>query len=717
MQRALFLMIVGLACVVNGSTTVNPFDVLPSPQRSVMGHPDNTWRCYFPNNYNDLLPDTADRTAQQAQLAHDTLKGLTTKLNTSMNWDLVQEYSVIDNGGRGTIMEFVISNATIVSSWKVWMAKNGNFTVEFNGQSLTALAASAAPPVDPPNSDSGNDGTTGIIVGVIAALVLVAVVIVMLNNGQLPNKRAKRQLQPAFTAVPSQVTSKGMTELHMAVMQQDIDQVRSLTVPPLSSDTLSNHDGLSAPEDTDISSQPSPMMTGADTPLTNVTQVSSPVNTGAEAFSALANIAVGQGVDASLLPDVMVTDVTPIEDPTMEAFAADSSRSSSAASQPYHQVNLNARDGAGWTPLAWACNLDNRELAQVLLDSGADANIPNDKHQAPLHIAILNSQSNALLDTLLQYKPNVNVMDLEQNTPLIHAARQSNMHAVQALLTAGADASLTDNRGMTPAMHAAAQSDDASLQLLLAASQSSLNVKDINGWTLLHWGAAVGCYTCLATLLRQPGIQVTMATPRGENVFHFAAKRGDSRMIQIVCEHLATDAAQRNMPGQELDVYKLLTQAAVDDKTPLGFAQLHQQYETAIYIQTLIDSRQESAALELVAPQTTPQSSLSPLSHSSNNGSPMQGHASDTVIPIPQEPEMLTEEDFAKLSKQEAAKLKRKIRRREYMRKRRAEQKHEIEYMDDKVKELQAQNAELEAACRALREESHQLRHVLAANA
>lgn len=134
----------------------------------------------------------------------------------------------------------------------------------------------------------------------------------------------------------------------------------------------------------------------------------------------------------------------------------------------------------------------------------------------------------------------------------------------------------------------AAQSDDPLLQLLLETAPQTINIRDINGWSVLHWGAAVGCYICLRTILTVPGLNATLATDRGENVFHFAAKRGDKEMIRIVSEHLTTDQARRDMPGQELDVYKLLTQAAVDDKTPLGLAQLHNHVDTALFLQTLI---------------------------------------------------------------------------------------------------------------------------------
>ena len=175
----------------------------------------------------------------------------------------------------------------------------------------------------------------------------------------------------------------------------------------------------------------------------------------------------------------------------------------------------------------------------------------------------------------------------------------------------------------------------------------------------------MGCYVCLRTILSTPGLNATLATERGENVFHFAAKRGDNEMIRIVRDHLATDQARKDMPGQELDIFKLLTQAAVDDKTPLGFAQLHKQSETVLFLQQLISTRSGRPGMSrrwedcmhhhspCLHATDTPNSTVSttflspsPTSHSSNGPSP-----GDATVTMDVSPELLTEEDFVRFAR------------------------------------------------------------------
>jgi hypothetical protein len=267
---------------------------MPFPQSTVSGDPDSIWRCYFQYDYETLLPTGPNKANLTRYLSFQTLQAFGSALNTTINISLVEACAVL-NTGQGIMMEYVFANATIVSGWKRWMVNNENFTVNFNGVELTALAASAAPP---PDSKKNNSNVAPIIAGVLAGVVLLALgLMVAYSNGSPVGKRAKRQ-PPA-----SQVTTLGMTELHLAVMQQDLERVRAMTVPTLDSGASSQHShsgGLSAPDETDVaSSQPSPFHQAADSPLVSVAD--SPVTTGAEAFSALATIAQ----ETPLLPSAM----------------------------------------------------------------------------------------------------------------------------------------------------------------------------------------------------------------------------------------------------------------------------------------------------------------------------------------------------------------------------------------------------------------------------
>jgi ankyrin repeat protein len=116
-------------------------------------------------------------------------------------------------------------------------------------------------------------------------------------------------------------------------------------------------------------------------------------------------------------------------------------------------VKTYSRDG--WTPLHLAAHFDRRNVAELLLENGADVNAPSrDDSLAP------------------------------GNTPL-HAACASGHYDMAALLLEnGADVVATQKNGMTP-LHLAAAGHDARLVQLLLDRKADPKAKDVKGRTPL----------------------------------------------------------------------------------------------------------------------------------------------------------------------------------------------------------------------------------------
>ena len=60
----------------------------------------------------------------------------------------------------------------------------------------------------------------------------------------------------------------------------------------------------------------------------------------------------------------------------------------------------------------------------MLISSGADASVSNNKQQTPLHLAVLNSCSDTMLSALLKGGADPNTMDLEVS-PSAHPTQVS----------------------------------------------------------------------------------------------------------------------------------------------------------------------------------------------------------------------------------------------------------------------------------------------------
>lgn len=108
---------------------------------------------------------------------------------------------------------------------------------------------------------------------------------------------------------------------------------------------------------------------------------------------------------------------------------------------------INARDAEGSTPLLWAVRIEDEVITQyvlrvansagalvelsfsmicslwptmltffffrLLLDMGADTNLPNKDSQTALHLAVMCSAESNLVQALLQAQANPNVLDNE----------------------------------------------------------------------------------------------------------------------------------------------------------------------------------------------------------------------------------------------------------------------------------------------------------------
>ena len=108
-------------------------------------------------------------------------------------------------------------------------------------------------------------------------------------------------------------------------------------------------------------------------------------------------------------------------------------------------VNVNAfRRDDGYTPLGLAVENGNVEVARALLRAGAES---RGGGIVPILKAAIESRSETMVQLLIEFGADVNSLDEDRLTPLMHAAQTGNVALVDQLLAAGADAGYCEQDG------------------------------------------------------------------------------------------------------------------------------------------------------------------------------------------------------------------------------------------------------------------------------
>jgi CDK inhibitor PHO81 len=118
-------------------------------------------------------------------------------------------------------------------------------------------------------------------------------------------------------------------------------------------------------------------------------------------------------------------------------------------------------------PLNLACEHGSVSVVEILLKHGANI-LPDAEGLYPQHLVARSGQTSELLLLLKQYGADLDQVDkLYGWTPLVHAASEGNVDCLQALLKAGADPNIRDEKDL-PAMYYAAWEGHLECMKLLA---------------------------------------------------------------------------------------------------------------------------------------------------------------------------------------------------------------------------------------------------------
>lgn len=198
-----------------------------------------------------------------------------------------------------------------------------------------------------------------------------------------------------------------------------------------------------------------------------------------------------------------------------------------------YEVDLNKKDADGDTPLHWAASTGQSAFLKMLIENGADLNSINDKGWFPIYWAITQGYPEAA-GVLLDAGAKINPKGEDGQRQLFAAARFGMAAIVDHFLEQGADPRGARPDGVT-FLHCAAAGGLIETVRELLNSKHDPNTQTIFGVAPIHEAAQSGNEQVLRILLRN-GAAIDLKTYAGKTAYHFAKETRNESLMAFLTD-------------------------------------------------------------------------------------------------------------------------------------------------------------------------------------
>ncbi|XP_067828728.1 uncharacterized protein si:ch211-223a10.1 [Heptranchias perlo] len=218
---------------------------------------------------------------------------------------------------------------------------------------------------------------------------------------------------------------------------------------------------------------------------------------------------------------------------------------------------LSTRGWNGFTPLHHAAYRGNKELAYLLLEHGADSNLPNDTGETPFHFACRRGEL-YIMHRMVKKGANVTALDYQGKTALHQAVSGGSIAAIRYLEEMGCfsfrDA---DKFLLTPLHIAASMGNEDVIKYLLRDTRCKVEATDAWGMTPIHVAAQTGSVTICWLLMKEASCSILQSQNKDGLTPLDLAKQGKMHRHQEVAKLLKkySHKPQKGKPKEPIGLY------------------------------------------------------------------------------------------------------------------------------------------------------------------
>ncbi len=198
----------------------------------------------------------------------------------------------------------------------------------------------------------------------------------------------------------------------------------------------------------------------------------------------------------------------------------------------------------GRTALHFACMNGHAEMAQLLIDLGADINAQDNNGFTPLHHAAKKGHSQLVENLLLERdEPTiVDLQDYKELTALYYACKEGHLKAAEILVKGGADVNAKNARGTT-LLHSAARDDFKKMaRYLVKTLGANVDCTDNQGHTpLSHAAGRDGIFEMCKFLIEELGADVNYPCHSMKTPMIHALQRGNITIANALVLNFSAD--------------------------------------------------------------------------------------------------------------------------------------------------------------------------------